>query len=271
MFLAWERLQILQRWSLTRHLAAVATVGLRILTSQRALTALFGLSAVIHLLTATVAWCVARSVGADLPLLYSVFLVLPVVLVTVVPISIAGWGVREGAMVAAFSYAGLPASDGLIVSLLFGASYLALGALGGLVWVLTADRRPQRDLRRGYRRLSAQSLWYARNHSTKRLVPSAIGVDGRKSTSRISRRHRHRSRARRPAASAAVRCLFADRLLEQADHFQQFDRAVVADVVDAPGRVARARIGRSRRPLRVGRRRRGRPAARPLRRCRRHR
>jgi len=139
-FLAWERLQILQRWSLTRHLAAVATVGLRILTSQRALTALFGLSAVIHLLTATVAWCVARSVGADLPLLYSVFLVLPVVLVTVVPISIAGWGVREGAMVAAFSYAGLPTSDGLIVSLLFGASYLALGALGGLVWVLTGER-----------------------------------------------------------------------------------------------------------------------------------
>ena len=98
------------------------------------------LSAAIHLLTATVAWCAARSVGADLPLTYSVFLVLPVVLVTVVPISIAGWGVREGAMIAAFGYAGLPASDGLIVSLLFGASYLVLGGIGGLVWVLTSDR-----------------------------------------------------------------------------------------------------------------------------------
>ena len=70
-------------------------------------------------------------------MLYLLFLVLPVVLISIVPISIAGWGVREGAMVAAFGYAGLPQSDGLIISLLFGAIYLVLGAIGGLVWVLT--------------------------------------------------------------------------------------------------------------------------------------
>ena len=56
------------------------------------------------------------------------------------PISIAGWGVREGAMVAAFTYAGLPQSDGLLVSLLFGISYLLLGVLGGVVWVLGTQR-----------------------------------------------------------------------------------------------------------------------------------
>ena len=65
---------------------------------------------------------------------------LSVVLVTIVPISIAGWGVREGAMVAAFAYAGLQQADGLIVSLLFGAGYLVLGVVGGLIWVLTSDR-----------------------------------------------------------------------------------------------------------------------------------
>ena len=59
--------------------------------------------------------------------LNALFLVLPVMLVSVVPISIAGWGVREGAMVAAFAYAGLPQSDGLLVSILFGVSYLILG------------------------------------------------------------------------------------------------------------------------------------------------
>ncbi len=68
------------------------------------------------------------------------FLVLPVALISVVPISIAGWGVREGAMVAAFAYAGLPQSDGLMVSLLFGISYLLLGVLGGGVWVLNTQR-----------------------------------------------------------------------------------------------------------------------------------
>ena len=139
--LAWDRLRILQRWSPTRHLAAMATVAVTIARSRRALAPIFMLSITIHLFTAVAAWCAARSVGANLSLLNSLLLVLPVVLVTIVPISIAGWGVREGAMVAAFAYADLPQSDGLIVSLLFGAGFLVLGMIGGLVWILTNERR----------------------------------------------------------------------------------------------------------------------------------
>lgn len=134
--IGWERWHFLQRWSITRHLAASAVVAIDILRTPSALASVFSLSVLVHLLTALAAWYVARSVGADLSLINSVFLVLPVALVSVVPISIAGWGVREGAMVAAFTYAGLPQSDGLLVSLLFGLSYLILGGIGGLVWVL---------------------------------------------------------------------------------------------------------------------------------------
>ena len=139
--MAWEQLRIMQRWSLTRHLAAAAGIALKILRTPASLVPIFITSFLIHFLTVLAAWSAARSVGANLTLLYSLFLVPPVVLVAVVPISIAGWGVREGAMVATFIYAGLPQSDGLIVSLLFGAGYLALGVLGGLVWVLTSERR----------------------------------------------------------------------------------------------------------------------------------
>ncbi len=138
--LAWQRLRILQRWAPTRHLAATATVALGILRSPRALPPIFGLSFAIHLLTAVIAWCAARSVGANLSFAYALFLVLPVILIAIVPISVAGWGVREGVMVAAFGYAGLPPSDGLIVSLLFGACYLVVGGIGGLVWTLTTPR-----------------------------------------------------------------------------------------------------------------------------------
>ena len=65
---------------------------------------------------------------------YLLFLFLPVILVASLPISIAGWGVRETAMVLAFSYAGLAESDGLIVSILYGAATLAVGVIGGIVW-----------------------------------------------------------------------------------------------------------------------------------------
>jgi glycosyltransferase 2 family protein len=138
--LAWEHMRVLQRWAPTRHLAAAAGVAAAILRAPRIFAPIFSLSILIHLLTALAAWSVARAVGADLPLADALYLVPPVVLVTIVPISIAGWGVREGAMVAAFAYAGLARSDGLIVSLLFGAGYLVLGVAGGLLWILTSDR-----------------------------------------------------------------------------------------------------------------------------------
>ncbi len=137
--LSWQRLQFLQRWSPTRHLAAAAGIALSFLRSPSSFIAVFGSSIIVHLLTTLAAWCAARAVGADLPLLYSLYLVSPVILLTVIPISIAGWGVREGAMVVAFGYAGLAQSDGLIVSLLFGFGYLLLGVAGGLVWVLTSN------------------------------------------------------------------------------------------------------------------------------------
>jgi hypothetical protein len=55
-------------------------------------------------------------------------------------ILIAGWGVRETTMGLAFGYAGLATSEGVNVSLLFGATYFIVGALGGLVWIFSAEK-----------------------------------------------------------------------------------------------------------------------------------
>ena len=146
LMLGWERWRVLQRWTLTRHLAASATIAISLLRDPRALGPIALISVLIHLLTALCAWCVARSVNADLSLINAVFLVLPVFLIAVVPISIAGWGVREGAMIAAFAYAGLPQSDGLVISVLLGISHLIVGVFGGVLWVLMrAETKPDRS------------------------------------------------------------------------------------------------------------------------------
>jgi hypothetical protein len=44
-------------------------------------------------------------------------------------------------MVIAFGYAGLPESDGLIVSLLLGIAIFAAGLVGGVVWILDRGKR----------------------------------------------------------------------------------------------------------------------------------
>ena len=73
----------------------------------------------------------------DVRLLDCILLVPPVILVTVVPISIAGWGVREGAMVVAFGFIDVPASAAFAVSVLFGLTLAAASLPGSLIWWLS--------------------------------------------------------------------------------------------------------------------------------------
>ncbi|MCZ6741282.1 MAG: hypothetical protein O7D27_03860, partial [Alphaproteobacteria bacterium] len=53
------------------------------------------------------------------------------------PVSIAGWGLREGSMVV-----GLGLADSVLVSIVFGLLLLGFGLAGGLLWLLTGGRRP---------------------------------------------------------------------------------------------------------------------------------
>jgi len=132
--------RILARWRLTRHLAELAQLARSLLLSRASAPMVLLLSFMIHLMTAAIAWSAARSVAAQLSYLDALLLVLPVILIATIPISIAGWGVRESALVLAFSYAGLPEGDGLLVSVLMGGAMFAVGILGGLVWLVGSDK-----------------------------------------------------------------------------------------------------------------------------------
>lgn len=135
-----KRLQATERWWPTRHLAAASRVARRLFRSIAG-ARVAALSLAIHLITVLVAWGAAMAVRAEVDFIHALVLVLPVILIATIPISIAGWGVRESAMVLAFSYAGLTASDGLIVSILFGIANLAIGAVGGIVWIASGYRQ----------------------------------------------------------------------------------------------------------------------------------
>jgi glycosyltransferase 2 family protein len=63
-----------------------------------------------------------------------------VMLITMLPISIAGWGVREATMGLAFGYAGLMTNEGINISLLYGAVSFIVGGFGGLVWIFSAEK-----------------------------------------------------------------------------------------------------------------------------------
>ncbi|MFH0299615.1 lysylphosphatidylglycerol synthase transmembrane domain-containing protein [Bradyrhizobium sp. 31Argb] len=135
----------LKRWWGTHHIHACAVIANKVLFSRDRGPKVAVLSLLVHVLAVVIVWCVAQSISA--PLLFSqIFqLVPPVMLITMLPISIAGWGVREASMGLAFGYAGLAANEGVNVSLLFGAVSFIVGAFGGLVWILSAEKKAQGD------------------------------------------------------------------------------------------------------------------------------
>jgi uncharacterized membrane protein YbhN (UPF0104 family) len=133
-------LRVMERWWLTRHLVVASRLAWRLCRSAAAGTRVAALSFAIHLTSVIVAWGAAMAAHVSVEFSQVLFLVLPVILIATIPVSIAGWGVRESAMILAFSYAGLAGSDGLIVSILYGAASLAVGAIGGIVWVASGYR-----------------------------------------------------------------------------------------------------------------------------------
>jgi uncharacterized membrane protein YbhN (UPF0104 family) len=136
------RWPLLERFAPSRHLVEVSRTAWRVCRSWTSAGTVFALSFAIHLLTITSAWCIAQSVGATASFALLLFLIPPVILIATVPISIAGWGLREGSMIVAFTYAGLAAGDGLIVSVLIGLTAFAVGAVGGIIWILSDARMP---------------------------------------------------------------------------------------------------------------------------------
>jgi glycosyltransferase 2 family protein len=135
------RWRLLDRWWLTRQLVSAATVARAVFGSPSSGPRVATYSLLIHFMSVTAAWCLAKGVAAPLEWSQALLLVLPVLLVATIPLSIAGWGTRETAMVLAFGYAGMPESDGLIVSVLLGIAMFAAGLLGGVVWILDSGKR----------------------------------------------------------------------------------------------------------------------------------
>ena len=83
----------------------------------------------------------SRAAGSTAPLGELVALLMVVQTVMVIPLSIGGWGLREGAAAWAFGAAGLGAATGVTVATLYAVLMLAAVAPGAGLLVRDAVRR----------------------------------------------------------------------------------------------------------------------------------
>lgn len=79
----------------------------------------------------------ARAVGVTTPLGVLGPLVPPILVTMLIPVSVAGWGVREGAAAVLWSAVGLTAADGVAISVAYGLLVLVSSLPGAVVLLLT--------------------------------------------------------------------------------------------------------------------------------------
>ena len=129
----------LLRFRLMAELAALSREGRRLFARPARSGAVLSLGAATVGLTILAFMLVARSLGVDLPLSSWVVIVPPVSLIQLVPVSLAGWGVRELGFVVVLAGFGIPAEAALAASLVVGLCMIVVGLPGGLLWLTEWD------------------------------------------------------------------------------------------------------------------------------------
>jgi uncharacterized membrane protein YbhN (UPF0104 family) len=136
-------LDCLPRWLLRLRLIAplaeLSRETRRLFGHPGRCAAVLGLSAVTIGLTILGFKLVADGVGSRLPLGSWIMIVPPVTLIQLLPISLAGWGVREAGLVVALASFNVPAEAALATSVLLGLCLIAAGLPGGLIWLANWD------------------------------------------------------------------------------------------------------------------------------------
>jgi uncharacterized membrane protein YbhN (UPF0104 family) len=103
----------------------------------------FALAATTHLLNVLVFWMLGQGLGLTLTFDQWFIVVPTVLLISMLPISVGGWGVREGVMVVALHGLGVPSEEALLSSILFGLCVVIATLPGAIFWIAT--RKPSAD------------------------------------------------------------------------------------------------------------------------------
>jgi glycosyltransferase 2 family protein len=139
----------LLRFRLFAEFAALSREGRRLFARPTRSGAILSLGVATVVLTILGFMLVAGSVDVDLPFSSWAVIVPPITFIQLVPVSLAGWGVRELGFVVVLAGFGIPAEAALAASLLVGLCMVIIGLPGGLLWLTEWDIAPVTDAKRG--------------------------------------------------------------------------------------------------------------------------
>lgn len=111
---------------------------------KREVAAALGLSLLVQLGVVLTVFAISRALGSGIPIT-PFFLYMPVIAaVSMLPVSINGWGLMEGSFIVFFGRAGMPGPEALSLGFIYHLVAVAVSLCGGVLWLLIGrGRRPQ--------------------------------------------------------------------------------------------------------------------------------
>jgi len=124
----------LSRWTANRLVQLVAA-DFAAMYAKATLVPVFAVSLGIHAISIAMVACLVYALGLDEIAWWQAGLAVPgALLVSAVPVSIGGWGVREATMVFALAAFGIAAAPSLALSISFGLALSVAGVVGLGLW-----------------------------------------------------------------------------------------------------------------------------------------
>jgi len=120
--------------------------------------------------------CAAQALGLERPIAELLPLIPPLLMAMAIPLTIAGWGLREGAAAVIWPLAGLPAQEGVVLSVSYGLLILA-ASLPGLVVLLMDHRSTRRGA--GRRAADRRTVRDIQTFAPDSVVPDRLASGGK--------------------------------------------------------------------------------------------
>ncbi len=127
------------RWAVP--VTALVQAFAQVCRAPRSMADIGGALLLSNLVTiASFALC-ARALGVEAAWWDVTVILQGLVLASILPISVGGWGVREGAAILLFSNIGVGTNEAVSISILFGLVLTVVGLAGAVVWLLSGYQR----------------------------------------------------------------------------------------------------------------------------------
>ncbi len=125
----------LPNWKIIRGLNSLSLNARNAILSRNFGLVLIILSISIHLLSVIVFIALSEGMALDINWLDMLSIIPLIILFTLIPISFAGWGLREGVMIVGMGYLNVQLEQALALSILYGLLVLITSIPGGLFWL----------------------------------------------------------------------------------------------------------------------------------------